>query len=115
MRFHSASYWDIDGSFQRGKDTPFGATLVALDGSRLATGKDFNEDGVLTAANIVVLDEAKATGLAERLEGAAFEVRSVEEKPWRRSPHPPFMTSTLQQEAGRKLRFSSARTMRVAQ
>ena len=64
---------------------------------------------------MVRLDEAGARGLAARLESASFAVRSVEERPWRRTPHAPFMTSTLQQEAGRKLRFSAARTMRVAQ
>ncbi len=64
---------------------------------------------------MLVLDEAAASGVASRLAGSAFSVRSVEEKPYRRSPYPPFMTSTLQQEAGRKLRFPSQRTMRVAQ
>ncbi len=64
---------------------------------------------------MAVLDEAGARGLADALDGAAFAVRSVEPKPYRRTPYPPFMTSTLQQEAGRKLRFGSARTMTVAQ
>ena len=63
----------------------------------------------------MLLDETAARGLAERLATAAFAVRGVEEKPWRRSPYPPFMTSTLQQEAGRQLRFTATRTMRVAQ
>jgi DNA topoisomerase I len=116
MRFRSASYWDVDGVFQKGKTGErFGATLVGLDGRRLATGKDFGDDGALKAKNVTVLDEARAVGLAERLADAPFEVRSVEERPYRRAPYAPFMTSTLQQEAGRKLRFSSARTMRVAQ
>ncbi len=119
MRFVAASFWDLAGRFAatgEGKDdTPFGATLVALDGARLATGRDFGEDGQLNRSDVVRLDEAGARGLADRLADADFSVRSVEEKPWRRSPAAPFMTSTLQQEAGRKLRFSSARTMRVAQ
>ena len=114
MRFRIASYWDIDGRFQA-TGGAFGAMLVALDGARLATGRDFGETGELTRSDIVLLDEAGARGLAERLADAKFTVRTVEEKPWRRSPYAPFMTSTLQQEAGRKLRFSSARTMRVAQ
>ena len=99
----------------RRQGVAFGAMLVALDGARLATGRDFGEDGQLTRSDIVRLDEAGARGLAERLGHANFTVRNVEEKPWRRSPYAPFLTSTLQQEAGRKLRFSSARTMRVAQ
>jgi DNA topoisomerase-1 len=118
IRHTSASYWDVEGQFirQEGeKGDRFGATLVSLDGRRLATGKDFGEDGRVTGASVLVLDEAGATGVAARLDGADFSVRSVEEKPYRRSPYPPFMTSTLQQEAGRKLRFPSQRTMRVAQ
>jgi DNA topoisomerase-1 len=119
MRFVAASYWDLDGTFVNEKGTgaaPFGAGLLSLDGRRLVAGRDFGEDGQLNGdADVVRLDEAGARGLAERLESASFAVRSVDEKPWRRSPHAPFMTSTLQQEAGRKLRFSAARTMRVAQ
>ncbi|MBV9661824.1 MAG: type I DNA topoisomerase, partial [Acidimicrobiales bacterium] len=114
MRFTAASFWDIAGRFSRDAQ-PFGATLVELRGNRVATGRDFDENAALTRSDAVLLDEATATGLAARLEHAEFKVRSVEEKPWRRTPHPPFMTSTLQQEAGRKLRFSAARTMRVAQ
>ena len=118
VRFRAASYWDISGRFHRsegGDATTFGAQLVALDGGRLATGRDFAENGELTRKGAVVLDEDGARGLAERLAPAEFKVQGVEEKPWKRSPYPPFMTSTLQQEASRKLRFSAARTMRVAQ
>ena len=122
MRFRAAGYWDVAGTFEvHGDARPevrqghFGATLVALQGRRLATGRDFGEDGNLARDDVVRLDEATARALAGRLEDRDFAVRSVEEKPWRRSPAPPFMTSTLQQEAGRKLRFGSARTMRVAQ
>ncbi|MGI8493187.1 MAG: type I DNA topoisomerase [Acidimicrobiales bacterium] len=116
MRFRSASYWDLTGRFSGEREpVAFAATLVELDGSRLAVGKDFDESGALKDSSIVMLDAESAAGLASRLSGADFSVRSVEEKPWRRTPHPPFMTSTLQQEAGRKLRFSAARTMRVAQ
>jgi DNA topoisomerase I len=118
MRFVAASYWDVAGQFLRDGGSGFGATLVELDGRRLATGRDFDEQGRLTRAETVRLDEASAGDVAAGLgpdSGAAFTVRSVEEKPWRRTPHAPFMTSTLQQEAGRKLRYTAARTMRIAQ
>ncbi len=117
MRFRSASYWDVQGTFAPATDAAatFPASLVALDGSRLATGRDFTETGEPARDDVVVLDEAGATSLVADLDGAAFSVRSVERKPYRRSPYAPFMTSTLQQEAGRKLRFSSSRTMQVAQ
>ncbi len=122
MRFVSASFWDLAGQFakeqsqqEKTPDQPFGASLVSLDGRRLVTGRDFREDGQVHTDQVVRLDEEGARGLAARLESASFEVRSVEERPWRRTPHAPFMTSTLQQEAGRKLRFSAARTMAVAQ
>jgi DNA topoisomerase-1 len=124
MRFRAAGYWDLEGTFVKGgpgetgdagADPSFAATLVALDGRRLVTGKDFGEDGRLSRDDVVRLDEAAAGALAGRLRDASFEVRSVEEKPYRRSPPAPFMTSTLQQEAGRKLRFTSQRTMSVAQ
>ncbi|MDQ4096682.1 MAG: type I DNA topoisomerase, partial [Actinomycetota bacterium] len=116
--FHPAGYADIEGQFEK-RDTPgerFGATLVALDGVRLATGRDFDETGRLTGgAPLVHLDVPAAQALVDRVRDADFAVRSVEEKPYRRTPYAPFMTSTLQQEAGRKLRFSSARAMSVAQ
>ncbi|MBV8297747.1 MAG: type I DNA topoisomerase, partial [Acidimicrobiia bacterium] len=115
MRFRSAAWWDIEGTFATG-DGSFGAGLVALDGRRLATGRDFDESGRLALeSETVVLDEAAAAGLAERLRGSDFTVRGVDEKPYRRSPYAPFMTSTLQQEAGRKLRYGSQRTMSIAQ
>jgi DNA topoisomerase-1 len=119
MRFRSAGYADIEGTFAKAGSAAaadrFSATLVSLGGSRLATGRDFDESGALTNPGLVRLDLAGAEALAGRLAGAPFTVRSVEEKPYRRSPYPPFMTSTLQQEAARKLRFSAARTMQVAQ
>ncbi len=116
MRFRPASYWDVEGTFVAAGEasTPFDATLVAVDGQKVATGKDFDARGRLTT-DAVVLDEAAARSLAEALGDATFGVRSVDRKPYRRSPYPPFRTSTLQQEAGRKLRFSSSRTMSVAQ
>ena len=119
MRFRTASYWDVEGRFSPaaapGDSTAFPATLVALDGSRVAAGRDFDDQGRLSRAGTVVLDEAGARGLTDTLVGADFAVRSVEEKPYRSSPKAPFMTSTLQQEAGRKLRLGSVRCMQVAQ
>ncbi|GHF74816.1 DNA topoisomerase-1 [Amycolatopsis bartoniae] len=120
MRFTSASYWDIGATMDAGEDASprnFPARLISVEGARLATGKDFGPDGRLKASakDVRVLDEAGATRLAEGLRGRDFTVASVEEKPYTRRPYAPFMTSTLQQEAGRKLRFSSERTMRIAQ
>jgi DNA topoisomerase-1 len=113
IAFRSASYWDLEGLFDPGA---FDATLVEVDGRRVATGKDFDDRGALKArADVVVLDEAGATSLADGLRERSFAVRSVEDKPYRRSPAAPFMTSTLQQEASRKLRWGAQRTMRVAQ
>lgn len=111
MRFVSATYWDVVGTFDPGA---FEAKLVALDGRRVARGADFGDDGT-AKGDVVVLDEERATRLARDLEGRPFAVTSVDEKPYRRSPAAPFRTSTLQQEAGRKLRFTSQTTMRHAQ
>ena len=112
MAFVRAAWWDIEALFD---PDSFEAALVAVDGKRLAKGRDFGSDGRLKDEKLLVLDEAGARGLAERLEGADFSVRSVERKPYVRRPSAPFMTSTLQQEASRKLRFTSKRTMQVAQ
>ena len=116
MAFRSASYWDIDADFEAPEGTPkqFTATLSALGGQRLATGKDFDDAGGLKK-DLLLLGEAEAKRLTESLKAGEARVSSVERKPNRRSPAAPFMTSTLQQEAGRKLRFSSSRTMRAAQ
>src|SRR5205085_9491225 len=115
MRFRSASWWDIEGTFATNEGS-FGAGLVAVDGKRLATGRDFDESGRMAAdAEAVVLDAGGASGLAERLRDPDFAVPSVAEKPYNRPPYAPFMTSTLQQEAGRKLRYGSQRTMSIAQ
>ncbi len=123
MAFRSAGYWDVEGLFDIGREPAdpadprtFTATLVSLDGRRVAAGRDFGTDGGLrTGSAALVVDEDRARSLAEELGQADFAVRSVERRPYRRSPYPPFMTSTLQQEAARKLRMSSATTMRVAQ
>lgn len=122
MAFRSASYWDIvaqlDASVSDANAAPptFAARLTSVDGLRVAAGRDFDSLGQLRKADeVVVLDEARATELAAGLRGAQLSVASVEEKPYTRRPYAPFMTSTLQQEAGRKLRFSSERTMSIAQ
>ena len=117
MKFVPASYWDISAKLDAGEEADprtFGARLVQVDGGKLATGRDFGPDGQLKT-NAIVLAEADARRLADALTGADLRVASVEEKPYTRRPYAPFMTSTLQQEAGRKLRFGSDRTMRVAQ
>jgi DNA topoisomerase-1 len=118
MAFVSAGYWDIAATMDAGAEaTPrqFGSRLVSVDGSRVATGRDFGPDGRLKNDEVRVLDEASARRLSESLEGRDLTVASVESKPYSRKPYAPFMTSTLQQEAGRKLRFSAERTMRGAQ
>jgi DNA topoisomerase-1 len=120
MRFTSASYWDISATMDAGEEASprnFPARLIAVDGARLATGRDFDSTGQLkgSSADIRVLAEADAQALAQGLSKRDFKVSSVEEKPYTRKPYAPFMTSTLQQEAGRKLRFTSERTMRIAQ
>ncbi|WP_433612389.1 type I DNA topoisomerase [Dactylosporangium sp. CA-139114] len=118
MKFRSAEYWDIIARLLPENDTrTFNATLIAIDGDRVATGRDFDpETGrVRPNAGVIHLDETGARGLAARLEGQRFTVTRVEEKPYRRKPYPPFITSTLQQESARKLRISSAQTMRLAQ
>ena len=117
MAFHSGSYWDLEGTFSA-QATEFPATLVALDGKRLASGRDFDADhrpARRRASDVALLDETGAAALTERLRDAPFRVASVESRSTTERPRPPFTTSTLQQEAGRKLGFSAARTMSVAQ
>jgi DNA topoisomerase-1 len=117
--FVSASYWDLSATLTKTAradgDKAVDAQLVAVGGKRLATGKDFDSKGQLTRKDALVLGEKDARALAASLETASATVGSVERKPYKRSPSPPFMTSTLQQEASRKLRFSAQRTMKAAQ
>lgn len=115
IAFRSAAYWDLLGTFRPQEGDSFSAPLTAIDGAPVASSKDFDAEANLTKTTAVLLDEAAATALAEALEGGQATVRSVESKPYRRSPYPPFRTSTLQQDAGRRLRFSASRTMRAAQ
>ncbi|MCC6990919.1 MAG: toprim domain-containing protein, partial [Acidobacteria bacterium] len=115
LAFVKAGFWDLEATL-RGGSSEFGATLIKVDDKRVATGKDFNDKGVLTSATVTRLDEAVATALAEGLKRQMpWTVTSVEEKPASQRPSAPFTTSTLQQEANRKLGFSSDRTMSVAQ
>nr|WP_218882056.1 type I DNA topoisomerase [Nesterenkonia xinjiangensis] len=119
MAFIPASYWDLSGTFTTEGDESFSAKLYAVDGARVASGSDFDDRGQLKStrskSEVTVLDREAAESLAEGLTKASFEVDSLEEKPYSRRPSPAFTTSTLQQEASRRLRFSSKVTMQVAQ
>ncbi len=112
IAFRAVEYWDLVATLDPGT---FEARLVGLDGRKVAQGRDFTRSGELIAKDAVVLDGAAVETLASGLEHAPFEVSSVERRPYTRRPAAPFMTSTLQQEASRKLRFAAAHTMRVAQ
>jgi DNA topoisomerase-1 len=119
MAFRAASYWDLNGEFVTAEGESFGARLSALDAARVATGRDFNDAGELRPASVkakvVHLDAAAAEELTDGLKDSDFAVSSVESKPYKRRPAAPFTTSTLQQEASRKLRWSSRITMQIAQ
>ena len=120
MAFRAAEYWDVAGVFARSEPTTeaeqgsFRARMVQLGGRRVASGRDYDDRGVLSG-DVVHLDEAAATAVTAGLAGAAFRVASLETKPYTRRPAAPFTTSTLQQEASRKLRMGSRQTMRTAQ
>ena len=115
IAFRAAGYWSVEGVFAAESEEAFTASLAAVDGVRPAGGKDFDEQGRLTTDEVLRLDETRARDLAARIEGGSYEVRSVKRKPYTRNPYAPFRTSTLQQEAARKLRFGASRTMRAAQ
>lgn len=122
IAFRTASYWDLEGTFDAGAkhdERMFPAKLHSVDGARVARGSDFTSLGVLkdgaAGQGVVHLDRGKAEALAEGLHDSTFEVRSVEAKPYTRKPYAPFRTTTLQQEASRKLGFGASRTMSVAQ
>ena len=125
MAFRAADYWDLTAELTidpaarlDGDPASFQAKLATVDGQRIAQGRDFKDDATLKGSKSgtpLVLDEQRAKQLASGIKGEELHVANVEEKPYTRRPYPPFMTSTLQQEAGRKLRFTSERTMRIAQ
>ncbi|MBZ6132913.1 type I DNA topoisomerase [Streptomyces olivaceus] len=121
MAFRSAEYWDLTGTFATGRagDASDPSSLVArlqtVDGRRIAQGRDFDSLGRIKSADTLHLDEANARALAAALEDTRFSVRSVESKPYRRSPYAPFRTTSLQQEASRKLGLGAKATMQVAQ
>ena len=123
MAFVRAPYWDVTATLEApdadGNNVAFDSRMVSLGGRRLAGSKDFGADGKLTAAGakdqVVQLDEAQASAIAQALEFATFTVASMETKPYRRRPVPPFTTSTLQQTAGNRLGMSSRQAMRAAQ
>lgn len=114
--FRQASYWDLKAELEHSK-TPFAAKLTTLAGQRLATGSDFDENTgqLISGRQVTLLNEAEATALRQRLAGKPWQVTGIEERPVTRKPAPPFTTSTLQQEANRKLRLSARDTMRIAQ
>jgi DNA topoisomerase-1 len=122
IAFRTASYWDLEGTFDAGAkhdERMFPAKLHSVDGARVARGSDFTSLGVLKEGaadqGVVHLDRGKAEALADGLHDSTFEVRSVEAKPYTRKPYAPFRTTTLQQEASRKLGYGASRTMSVAQ
>ncbi|WP_256576353.1 DNA topoisomerase, partial [Pseudomonas sp. SID14000] len=118
IAFRTASYWDLDAKLDAGEGkTPriFPSRLVSVDSRRIAQGRDFASTGELKSESTVHLDETTATALAAALQESTFKVRSIESKPYTRKPYAPFRTTTLQQEAGRKLNMSASRTMQVAQ
>jgi DNA topoisomerase-1 len=116
MAFRNATYWDLEGIFTTVPGQTLPATLVAVEGRKIPSGKDFDSTtGQLKNRDLLQMDEAQATALAERLQQVAFKVTNVEVKPFTERPKPPFTTSTLQQEANRKLGFTARRTMQAAQ
>ncbi|MCQ9335343.1 type I DNA topoisomerase [Corynebacterium phoceense] len=117
MAFISADYWDLGAKLAAlsGDTTEFEARLTSVEGRRVALGRDFDDRGQLKTDDVTVVDKALAEKLAAGLEGGTMNVANVEHKPYTRKPYAPFMTSTLQQEAGRRLHFTSERTMRIAQ
>ncbi len=118
IAFVPASYWDLDTHLDAGPDADprtFPARLATVGDARVAQGRDFNASGELTSQDALILDEASARTLADALRAATLTVGAVEAKPYTRKPYEPFRTTTLQQEAGRKLGFTSERAMRVAQ
>jgi len=115
QQFHPAIYFDIKAELSNG-DKPFVANLFKVDGKRIATGKDFDPfTGKLNNDKVFLLSESQANQLVKELENGSWKISDIQEKVKNSNPKPPFTTSTLQQEAARKLRFSARKTMRAAQ
>jgi DNA topoisomerase-1 len=116
IAFCNATYWDLEATFKTEKNESMSATLSTVDGRKIPSGKDFDStNGQLKNPELLQLDEGEAAALATRLQSADFQVTKVEVKPFTERPRPPFTTSTLQQEANRKLGFGAKRTMDAAQ
>jgi DNA topoisomerase-1 len=116
MAFVSATWWDLIAQFAKSNEQQLEADLVSVEGRRIPAGKDFDAStGKLKNPELMLLDAAAAAALRDRVCGGQFRVTNVEEKPYTSKPYPPFTTSTLQQEANRKLGFTARRTMQVAQ
>ena len=116
MAFVSASYWDLLGKFAKQDGQPLAAGLTSVDGKKIPSAKDFDAaTGKLKDPNCLLMNEKEANDLAARIRPGPFEVASVDERPFTEKPYPPFTTSTLQQEANRKLRYTAKHTMRIAQ
>lgn len=115
QQFHPAIYFDIKAELSNG-DKPFVANLFKVDDKRIATGKDFDPfTGKLNNDKVFLLSESQANQLVKELENGSWKISDIQEKVKNSNPKPPFTTSTLQQEAARKLRFSARKTMRAAQ
>jgi DNA topoisomerase-1 len=114
--FRKGSYWDLKATLSK-DSTPFEARLVSLRGTRVANGSDFDENTgqIIAGRNVLLLEEAEARSLVDRLQSQLWQVTNLEERASTRKPSPPFTTSTLQQESNRKLKLSARDTMRVAQ
>ncbi len=116
IAFVDATYWDLEAVFETAKNESLSATLATVDGRKIPTGKDFDSaTGKLKNSKLLQLNEQQANDLAAKLRSADFKVTKVEVKPFTERPRPPFTTSTLQQEANRKLGFTAQRTMSAAQ
>lgn len=116
MAFHSATYWDLLGTFAKSGSQPFEAEMVSMGGKQIPTGRDFDPaTGQLKDSRLLLLNEQETGDAAKRLHSAPCKVKSLEDKPYTTRPYPPFTTSTLQQEANRKYGFTARHTMQVAQ
>lgn len=122
MAFKESEYWDLSATLRKlnlpnnySGPSSFDATLVSIQNTRVATGKDFNDLGKIKDQNLVHLNQQKAEQLRAALDGAPFRVEQIDEKQRVERPYPPFTTSTLQQEANRRLKFSARRAMQAAQ